>query len=598
MTVTPVTDWPAVAPPPGPEPCQPPGLPAVPDGLRPRPGAGPQHRAAGRAGARLHGHRRRPVRHRGGRAARRRPACGPGRALVHALSQMLLPVRGAATAQHAQAVADMAVRGRGPLTYDIPSHEEVETTGSRREDREYVNGYGVVGNATAEGRRAVKYRGFANGFTDKGSGRRTSAHGGSLGGVPQAEVNLWNVMVGALEIFKRGAGANKEELPISFKSGAKLAVSVPHSGKDVAGSGNQESEKAVACHVPSAPPLLTGVGDDVRAVRAVLEAEPPQWMPDSSAATCMQCDAAFGPLGCFRHHCRFCGGVFCRSCTGQRCLLPVQFREREPQRVCDTCLERLAPVQRLLLDRVSNAAQVALYDVTDASSLRSWLNNPLGSSLQEEIFKATSTLRSYATVGSLRPERLLPDTVLRGALGLAIVTVAKVGAVMTYKLGTGLVVARRPDGSWSAPSALVTCGIGWGAQIGGELTDYIVVLRSYEAVKAFCGMVLLSVGAGLSAAAGLVGRAVEIDLRAGDGGAAMCYTYSCSKGAFIGISVESSIAVTRSEANCRFYGDRSITSSQLLLGSVPRPRAAAPLYAALDDLFAKVEAPPCLEGTA
>eukprot|EP00850_Spirogloea_muscicola_P012440 SM000080S22955 [mRNA] locus=s80:294723:298438:- [translate_table: standard] len=506
--------------------------------------------------------------------------------------------RHAATAQHAQAVADMAVRGRGPLTYDIPSHEEVETTGGLREDREYVNGYGVVENATVEGRRAVKYKGFANGFTDKGSGRRTSAHGGSLAGVPQAEVNLWNVMVGALEIFKRGAGANREELPISFESGAKVAVSGPHSGRDVAGRGNQESEKAVACHVPSAPPLLTGVGDDVRAVRAVLEAEPPQWMPDSSAATCMQCDAAFGPLGCFRHHCRFCGGVFCRSCTSQRCLLPVQFREREPQRVCDTCLERLAPVQRLLLDRVSNAAQVALYDVTDASSLRSWLNNPLGSSLQEEIFKATSTLRSYATVGSLRPERSLPDTVLRGALGLAIVTVAKVGAIMTYKLGTGLVVARRPDGSWSAPSALVTCGIGWGAQIGGELTDYIVVLRSYEAVKAFCGMVLLSVGAGLSAAAGLVGRAVEIDLRAGDGGAAMCYTYSCSKGAFIGISVESSIAVTRSEANCRFYGDRSITSSQLLLGSVPRPRAAAPLYAALDGLFAKVEAPPCLESTA
>jgi len=38
------------------------------------------------------------------------------------------------------------------------------------------------------------------------------------------------------------------------------------------------------------------------------------------------------------------------------------------------------------------------------------------------------------------------------------------------------------------------------------------------------------VGAGVSAAAGPVGRAAEADIRAGDRGAATCYTYSCSKG--------------------------------------------------------------------
>lgn len=42
----------------------------------------------------------------------------------------------------------------------------------------------------------------------------------------------------------------------------------------------------------------------------------------------------------------------------------------------------------------------------------------------------------------------------------------------------------------------------------------------------------MSVGAGVSAAAGAVGRAAEADLRAGDGGYAACYTYSCSKGTF------------------------------------------------------------------
>lgn len=69
-------------------------------------------------------------------------------------------------------------------------------------------------------------------------------------------------------------------------------------------------------------------------------------------------------------------------------------------------------------------------------------------------------------------------------------------------------------------------------QAGGELTDFIIVLRTSEAVKTFSGNVHLSVGAGLSAAVGVVGRAVEADIRAGDGGYAACYTYSCSKGTF------------------------------------------------------------------
>jgi SH3 domain-containing YSC84-like protein 1 len=68
-------------------------------------------------------------------------------------------------------------------------------------------------------------------------------------------------------------------------------------------------------------------------------------------------------------------------------------------------------------------------------------------------------------VGRLKPEKYIPDTILRQAKGLAIVTVVKVGMMVTYKLGSGLVVARRVDGSWSPPSAISTCGIGYGAQV-------------------------------------------------------------------------------------------------------------------------------------
>lgn len=67
-------------------------------------------------------------------------------------------------------------------------------------------------------------------------------------------------------------------------------------------------------------------------------------------------------------------------------------------------------------------------------------------------------------------------------------------------------------------------------QIGGELTDFIIVLHDMKAVKTFCSRMHFSLGAGCSAAAGPVGRTLEADVRAGDRGTGMCYTYSCSKG--------------------------------------------------------------------
>lgn len=112
-------------------------------------------------------------------------------------------------------------------------------------------------------------------------------------------------------------------------------------------------------HSPSAPPLSHGSNQDD--VQSIMEAEPLQWMPDSSAFACMQCAAIFRPITCGRHHCRYCGGLFCRRCTSGRCLLPVKFRERDPQRTCDTCFEKLEPIQRNLTNQVSNAAQVCAY---------------------------------------------------------------------------------------------------------------------------------------------------------------------------------------------------------------------------------------------
>lgn len=65
----------------------------------------------------------------------------------------------------------------------------------------------------------------------------------------------------------------------------------------------------------------------------------------------------------------------------------------------------------------------------------------------------------------LKPEKSIPDAILKQAKGLAIITVVKVGVMVTYNVGTGLVIACREDGSWSPPSAVSSFGMGWGAQV-------------------------------------------------------------------------------------------------------------------------------------
>lgn len=322
----------------------------------------------------------------------------------------------------------------------------------------------------------------------------------------------------------------------------------------------------------------------------IVEADPPKWLPDSATSSCMLCGVRFHPIMCTRHHCRFCGGIFCGECSRGRSLLPSKFNTCDAKRVCDVCCVRLESVQPYLMNRVSRASQLPTHDVTDLSTLRSWLNFPWGQSMEYEIYKATNTLRGYIDkVLSLRTEKAIPHAILRQAKGLGIVTVMKVGMMVTYNIGTGLVVARRDDGSWSAPSAISSFGVGWGAQAGGELIDVIIVLRTNDAVKTFSGDVHLSLGAGLGAAAGIIGRTAEAGIRAGTGGCAAFYTYSCSKGAFVGCSLEGSIVATRTRENIRFYGSQSLNASEILLGSLPKPPAAAILYRAIDDLYQKLE---------
>ena len=77
---------------------------------------------------------------------------------------------------------------------------------------------------------------------------------------------------------------------------------------------------------------------------------------------------------------------------------------------------------------IAQAVRPAIHDVTDGSVMRSWLNSPLSSGLESDIYKATNILNSFAQVGYLQPEKGIPAAVLQGAAGFAILSVAKVTA--------------------------------------------------------------------------------------------------------------------------------------------------------------------------
>jgi SH3 domain-containing YSC84-like protein 1 len=131
---------------------------------------------------------------------------------------------------------------------------------------------------------------------------------------------------------------------------------------------------------------------------ALLETEPAKWLPDSAASSCMLCGAHFHPIICSRHHCRFCGGLFCGGCSKGRSLLPPKFITSDPQRVCDVCGVRLECIQPYLMSQLSRACQLPTQDLTDLSTLRSWLNFPWATTMEYEIYKAANSIYGYFKV--------------------------------------------------------------------------------------------------------------------------------------------------------------------------------------------------------
>ena len=102
------------------------------------------------------------------------------------------------------------------------------------------------------------------------------------------------------------------------------------------------------------------------------------------------------------------------------------------------------------------------------------------------------------------------------------------GFVFSGKAGSGIVIARLPDGSWSAPSCIATGGVGWGLQIGADVTDFVIVLNSEDAVRAFSIGGNVTIGGNISASAGPIGTGAAVSASLAH--PAPMFSYSKSKG--------------------------------------------------------------------
>lgn len=210
------------------------------------------------------------------------------------------------------------------------------------------------------------------------------------------------------------------------------------------------------------------------------------------------------------------------------------------------------------------------------------ISNPIPQSLGSETKKCAKILTSFIKPNQIiKYEEVIPPHVLQNAKGLCVLTVFRAGFLFSGRAGSGLIVARLPDGTWSPPSAVMTAGAGTGGMIGADLTDFIFVLNSPEAVKTFASAGTLTLGGNVSLAAGPLGRAGEASGAAGTSGVATVFSYAKSKGLYAGISLEGSVLLERKDANTKFYG-RPIPAKAILSGRVPAPRACEPLFHVLD----------------
>lgn len=189
---------------------------------------------------------------------------------------------------------------------------------------------------------------------------------------------------------------------------------------------------------------------------------------------------------------------------------------------------------------------------------------------------------------------------IKKARGIAIYTSMRSGiAPFGGSGGSGLVMARLPDGSWSGPSFITPQNASAGFMVGVDIYDVVLLIMSETALEGFKTH-KLTLGAETAIAAGPVGTGASMDMSVNgvdwtgskqpvpEGEKrkiakppAPVFSYSRNRGFYAGLEGMAMIYLTRFDENERVYHWPGLTGRDVLEGKVRKPVEARMLYDAL-----------------
>ena len=178
-------------------------------------------------------------------------------------------------------------------------------------------------------------------------------------------------------------------------------------------------------------------------------------------------------------------------------------------------------------------------------------------SVDDLLMEAAATIDRFMAI----PEEQIPPKLFKKAYAIAIVPdMIRGGFVLGARYGRGVVLFRKKDGTWSNPIFIKMYGgsIGW--QVGLESVDVVLFFMKPDIFKEIANG-KITLGVDLSVAVGPVGRSAlaGTDPKFSN----KVYSYSRSKGAFIGIALAGSQIEPDPEYNEAFYGSTYISADDI-----------------------------------
>ena len=177
------------------------------------------------------------------------------------------------------------------------------------------------------------------------------------------------------------------------------------------------------------------------------------------------------------------------------------------------------------------------------------------------------------------PDQGIPDQVFTKAKCVAVVpSMIKGGFIFGAEHGRGVATCRLPGGGWSAPAFFAITGGSWGAQIGAEGVDLVMLIMNDNGMNQLLSS-KWKIGGAASASAGPIGRqaAADTNLKLNS----EILTYSRARGLFAGATINGANIKTDENAMRGYYG-RTVGFRPVLTGRVKDPSGHDTFRAALE----------------